>query len=309
MKKILITGGGGLVGSSLAYCLKNSQIADDILILKNRAQCDLSNSEAVNELFNSYRPTHVYHLAAAVYGLGGNLSFPADIFLDNILINSNVVDACRRFGVKKIVAMGTAAMYSDGLDQPMHEDDSMLGLPHNSEMAYAFSKRAMLVHLQSCRKQFGLEYAFAIATNMYGPNDKFDTVNGHVVPSLLKKFLDAEEKSNHVKVWGDGSPTRDFLFSDDAADGLMLIMDKGHGAYNLATGVSHKIYDLVSIISTHFPSVNFSWDISKPLGQMSRSYNCSRLNNLGFSAKYNLSSGILKTISWLRENSSYKIRT
>lgn len=309
MRKILITGGGGLVGSSLAHCLKNSQIADDILILKNRSQCDLSNSEAVNELFNSYRPTHVFHLAAAVYGLGGNLSFPADIFMANILINSHVVDACRRFGVKKVVAMGTAAMYSDGLVQPMNENDAMLGLPHNSEMAYAYSKRAMLVHLQSCHQQFGLEYGFAIATNMYGPNDKFDPNYGHVVPSLLKKFLDAEKNCNHVNVWGDGSPTRDFLYSEDAANGLMLIMEKGQGAYNLATGVSHKIYDLVSVISSLFPDVNFMWDISKPLGQMSRAYNCSRLNNLGFSPKYDLTSGVSKTVSWLRAESGNEIRT
>jgi GDP-L-fucose synthase len=300
--RTLITGGGGLVGSALTEHLRSE--GHEVICLSSRSQCDLTNSSEVEAVFKFTKPDQVHHLAASVFGVGGNLAFPGEIYYRNALMNTHVVEACRKFEVKKIVAMGSAAMYSDGLSQPMNEDDVMHGEPHGSEFAYAYSKRAMLAQLKAYRQQYGLEYAFVVATNMYGAKDRFDTNYGHVVPSLLKKFLDAESSGNTVEIWGDGSPTRDFLYSIDAAVGLQCMMEKGNGVFNLASGSVYSIRDLVLEIALNFPSVSYQWDTSKPLGQLRRAYDTSKLRNLGFNPSFSLSEGIKLTIAWLRKNDS-----
>jgi GDP-L-fucose synthase len=298
--RTLITGAGGLVGSALADHLRTE--GHEVISLTSRSQCDLTNSHEVEAIFKFTQPTQVHHLAASVFGVGGNLSFPGEIYYRNVMMNTHVVEACRKFNVKKIVAMGSAAMYSDGLQQPMREDHVMLGEPHGSEFAYAYSKRAMLAQLKAYKQQYGLEFAFIVATNMYGAKDRFDTSYGHVVPSLLKKFLDAEKSGDTVEVWGDGTPTRDFLYSADAALGLQLIMQNGSGVFNLASGATHTIKELVLEVAKNFPNVLFTWNTSKPLGQLQRSYDISRINDLGFAPTYSLSDGIKSTISWMRKN-------
>jgi GDP-L-fucose synthase len=204
--------------------------------------------------------------------------------------------------VKKVVAMGSAAMYSDNLNQPMSESDALGGEPHGSEFAYAFAKRALLVQLMSYRQQFGIEYAFAIATNMYGPGDRFNTAYGHVVPSLLRKFIDARDTGDLVEVWGDGSPTRDFLYAVDAARALDLLMTHGSGTYNVASGTVHTIGDLVRSVASSFPTVKYYWNKDRPMGQMVRSYDISRLKALGFKPEYSLDEGIRETVNWLEKN-------
>jgi GDP-L-fucose synthase len=183
----------------------------------------------------------------------------------------------------------------------MNEDDVMLGEPHGSEFAYAYSKRAMLAQLKAYREQYGLEFAFVVATNMYGAKDRFDTSYGHVVPSLLKKFLDAEKSGGSVDIWGDGTPTRDFLYSADAAIGLQCLMERGSGVFNLASGITHSIHDLVIEIASNFPNVLYRWDTTKPLGQLQRAYSTAKLRQLGFTPSFSLSAGIKLTIAWLRE--------
>jgi GDP-L-fucose synthase len=300
MKRILITGGGGLVGNALVKLLKTQNQSSEIISINSRKQCDLTLSNDVDALFKFVRPTHVFHLAASVYGVGGNLAFPGDVFYKNTMINASVIEACRKYSVQKIVAMGSAAMYSDSVNQPMREQDVMSDEPHSSEYSYAYSKRGMLVQLESYNKQFNLDFAFVVATNMYGPHDRFDTQYGHVVPSLLRKFLDAEKNHSQVEVWGDGSPTRDFLFADDAAIGLHSIMTNGSGVYNLASGCVHSISDLVRCISQEFPKVPFNWNKDKPMGQLSRSYDINRIKNIGFNPTYSLTEGIKITSLWLR---------
>lgn len=299
--RCLVTGAGGLVGRALVENLRAS--GNEVIALNSRADCDLTNSKDVHELFQSVRPTKVYHLAAAVFGVGGNLAFPGAVFYRNTMMNTNTVEACRQAGVNKIVAMGSAAMYADGLQQPMKEEDVMFGEPHGSEYAYAHSKRAMLAQLKAYQQQYGLSFALVIATNMYGPGDRFDPQYGHVVPSLLKKFLDAEITGSEVEIWGDGSPTRDFLYSTDAARGLQHIMAKGIGPINLATGKAYPIKSLVAEITKHFPSVPYRWDTEKPLGQIKRAYDVQRASVLGFSPSYSLEQGIAETVEWLRANS------
>jgi len=300
MEKLLITGAAGLVGSAVRNAAGNAGY--DVIPLVGRRACDLTVPSDVFALFRYIKPDFVCHLAADVFGVGGNLKFPGQVFYNNTLMNTVVIEASRTVGVKKLVAMGSAAMYSDDVELPMKESDAMLSLPHSSEYGYAFSKRAMLAQLECYRSQYGLDFGFVIATNMYGPHDKFDTQYGHVVPSLIRKFFDAQRSGAVVSIWGDGSPTRDFVYSLDAAAGILRILDSGSGAYNLATGKSCSIRRLVEIISAHFPGVDYHWDIEKPLGQLARSYDVGRIASIGFSPSYSLESGISETVAWVRDN-------
>ena len=300
MQRVLVTGAGGVVGTALVAHLET--LGQTVVALRSRKDCDLESFADARAVIRFVNPTHVYHLAGAVFGLGGNLSFPGDAFRRNILINTHVVQACHDVGVEKIVAMGSAAMYTDGLAQPFREDDVLLGRPHGSEEAYGFAKRALLIQLESYHAQFGLNWAFAVATNMYGPNDRFDVQNGHVIPSLVSKFVRASETGEPVEVWGDGSPSRDFLYAEDAARGLALMMKIGQGPFNLATGTSRRIADVVGALSNIFPQVQVTWDSSKPLGQLQRSYEVSRLGALGFRAEWSLERGIHQTVAWFKAN-------
>lgn len=289
-----------MVGSAFAELA--AEKGYDVFSLKSRSQIDLTNPGEIMAIMKYSRPDYCLHFAADVYGVGGNLKYPGRVFFNNTVMNTFIVEAAREFSVKKIVAMGSAAMYSDEVPLPMNEDFVMSGEPHSSEYGYAYSKRAMLAQLKAYRDQFGVDYGFVVATNMYGPRDRFDPLYGHVIPSLLKKFFDAETSGGVVSIWGDGSPTRDFLYSKDAALGILNILESGSGVFNLATGCSNSIKSLVEIISDYFPGVGFDWDVSKPLGQLKRSYDVSRLAALGFSPKYSLREGIGETVSWMREN-------
>jgi GDP-L-fucose synthase len=251
---------------------------------------------------SSYNPTLVYHLAGAVFGVGGNLAFPGDVFRRNTLINTHVIDACRIIGAKKVVAMGTVAMYSDTVPIPLREDDVLEGRVHSSECYYAIAKRGMLFQLEAYKEQFGLRYALALSTNLYGPGDRFDEQHGHVVPSLIRKFAECAERGGRVSVWGDGSPTRDFLHTSDAARGLEILMQKGEGVFNLASGNSVSIRELVEILSDIFPDALYDWDVTKPMGQMVRSYDVSKLKHLGFSAQITLQQGLRETVDWYQAN-------
>jgi GDP-L-fucose synthase len=289
-----------MVGRELVDRLRQS--GEAVFALGGRSNCDLESTEATLELFRSISPEKVYHLAAAVFGVGGNLAFPGDVFRRNTLINVNVVEAARLCGAQKIVAMGSAAIYADGLTLPYAEADALEGQPHASEYPYAFSKRGLLVQLESYRKQFGLDYAYAISTNLYGPHDRFNVEHGHVIPSLLAKFEAARRSGALVSIWGDGSPTRDFLYAEDAATGLVAMMERGLGRYNLASGRACSIRDLVQTISAFYPDVSFAWDTSKPLGQLARAYATERLSEIGFTAQVDLHEGLKRTIGWLRAN-------
>lgn len=300
MTRTLVTGANGLVGSALVSHLKAQ--GEEVIALRSRAECDLVSDAETRALFKYVRPDRVYHLAAAVFGVGGNMAFPGQVFYNNSMMNMNVIESARIVGVTKIVAMGSAAIYADGLTQPMNEGDALAGAPHSSEFAYAYSKRAMLAQLRSYAQQYGTQFAYVIATNMYGSHDRFDPKYGHVVPSLLKKFLDAEISGDKVEIWGNGTPTRDFLYSKDAAAGLRRIMEGGSDAFNLASGIAITIADLVVQVASHFPSVEYYWNPERPLGQLSRSYNIDRLRNLGFQTRYSLAEGITETVKWLRAN-------
>jgi GDP-L-fucose synthase len=299
--RILVTGATGLVGHALIDELRARGCAQ--VVAPSRADCDLCDEAAVNRLIAQEQPDLVFHLAARVSGIMGNINNAAAAFVDNIRINTNIIEAAHKAGASKIVAMGTTATYSDMAPLPMREDDIWIGPPHESEAAYGHAKRAMLAQLDAYHKQYGLRFAYCISTNLYGPNDKFDEHFGHVMPSLISKFYRAVKEGSNVTVWGDGSPQRDFLYSGDAAKALCLIAARGEGAINLATGRFVCIRDLVETLVdvTGFKG-EVIWDTSKPNGQILRSYSIERLTGLGFAPGHDLRSGVEKTYGWFVEN-------
>ncbi len=193
-------------------------------------------------------------------------------------------------------------MYPAKAPMPFSEDDVLNGPVHESERFYAAAKRAMLEMLESYRAQYGTNYAFALSTNLYGPSDRFDEFYGHVVPSLIRKFHRASSNKSIVEIWGDGSAERDFLYSEDAAVALLALMEKGLGIFNLATGVSTKIKDLVGHLHNLFPEAEYQWDVSKPLGQLERSYDVTRIQQLGFKPHFTLTEGLQRTVDWYSKN-------
>ena len=302
-KKVLITGASGVIGRALQKELESSGYTKITAISSD--QVDLSDENQTLSIFKEVKPAIVFHLAARVYGIMGNLENKAQAYLDNIRINTNVIDAAYQAGTKKIVAMGSSAIYSDSVSLPMTEEQIWNGAPHYSEAAYAHSKRAMLAQLEAYRDQYGIDFAFCVSTNLYGPHDKFDEKWGHVIPSLISKFYSANSHGSNVTVWGTGKARRDFLFSEDAAYAMRLIAEQFSGPINLATGESQTIRETVELIKkiSGFRG-EVIWDDTKPDGQELRQYDISKLTALGFRPHHTLEHGLAKTYDWFKGNSS-----
>ena len=247
----------------------------------------------------------MFHLAARVYGLGGNNKYKADILFENVMINTNVLEHARRTEVKKIVAMGSGCVYPELKgQQELFEEQIWIGPPHSSEDSYAHSKRLMLAQLQAMKEQDGFSSAFAISGNLYGPHDNFDKNVGHVTPSLIAKFFEASQSSQPVKVWGSGVAIRDFSYCEDAANALYEILLKVEGPVNLGSGYRHAIKDIVAALQDICgESVKVEWDSSKPDGQLVRYYNLDKLKATGFIAKVPLAEGVRRTYEWFANNS------
>lgn len=293
--RALITGATGLVGRAL---LTELAAADIEAIGIGSADADLTDAAAAEAIFQHHRPDIVFHLAARVRGIMGNAGVHGQAYLDNIRIATNAIEAARRCGARKIVAMGSAAIYSDDAPLPKREDDLWLGPPHPSEAGYAHAKRSMLAQLESYRQQWGLDYAYAISTNLFGPHDRFDEAHGHVIPSLISKFHRAAASGETVTAWGTGTPLRDFLYVKDAARALRK-MAAATGPINLATGRSVSIRDTVALIAdlTGYRG-DVAWDATKPDGQHLRSYDVTRLQAIGALPTTPLRDALAETIAW-----------
>lgn len=305
--RILITGGNGLVGYALKKVL-NEQGYENVYTPSSK-EYNLTNMEQTLKMFAKIKPDYVFHNAARVYGIMGNMKNKGLSYLDNVTINTNVVEASRLFEVKKIVAMGSGCVYpypSPGL--PLKEEMVWMGYPHHSEDSYAISKRAMYAHLNAYKESYDTKFAFVISGNLYGPHDKFDEEFGHVTPALISKFYRAYKNGDDIVVWGDGSAQRDFLFSYDVAQALINIMLHIEGAVNMGSGNVIKIKDIVDaladITGLH---AKIKWDATKPNGQDYRAYDLTKLQSTGFEAKYNLAKGLKITWEWFCENQN-KVR-
>lgn len=298
--RILVTGSAGVIGRAVIDLLE-SQGREVVGVSSKDA--DLTIKEEANRLLEELKPSAVIHLAARVHGLMGNAGAQGDMFIDNLRINSNVVEAARLAGVSKVVAMGSVAVYSDSIELPMRESDFWSGPPHPSEFGYGHAKRAMLAQLEAYQEQFGMDFAFAVSTNLFGPNDRFDEVKGHVLPSLVSKFHRAKALNESVSVWGTGRATRDFLFSYDAALALVKLLESGTGVYNVASGSDVTIRELVEMLVevTGFTG-QVEWDASKPDGQAARAYDITRIAALGWAPQYQLVDALGLTYEWYQKH-------
>jgi GDP-L-fucose synthase len=296
--RILITGGRGMVGKHLLNHLTEAGYTDVCI-----SNVDLMSPYYTKAAFAQIKPTYVFHMAAYVRGIAGNMKAQSYSFVRNTTINMNVIDACREVSVRKIVAMGTVAMYPDKKSEHYSESDLWEGQPHSSEYGYGNAKRHMLAQLECYKNDYGISYACAISTNLYGAHDRFDIEHGHVIPSLVRKFYEAKRDGTPVSIWGDGSATRDFLYVKDAVRGLVMMMESGEGAINLSTGDSYTIRQAAETLGIHSKHDVVEWDTSKPVGQKHRQYDMARLRALGFMPEYSLARGLKETYDWYSDNS------
>jgi len=302
--RITITGGSGLVGRALRELLKQRGCTNVTAL--SSSDLDLLQHDATITAFRErLRPEVVFHLAGTVLGLGGNLREPGRMFVENTLINAHVIEGSRLSKVRKIVGMGSICAYpfpprSDGT---LREADLFFGEPHPGERAYGHAKRAMLAQLEAYQSSYGMDYAFAISTNLYGPHDRFNLDNGHVIPSLIRKFFEAAQSGRTVELWGDGSSTRDFMSSSDAARALVTIMESLSGRVNLATGVMSSIRD----VARHLGDISgvrdrIRFDTGKPKGHEFAGIDVSRLRGAGFAPTVSLRDGLEATYRWYAVN-------
>jgi GDP-L-fucose synthase len=296
---VLVTGGGGFLGSHLVERLK----ADGHEVFVPRSsEYDLTHEPDAIRLFDEARPERVFHLAAEVGGIGANRANPGRYWYANLQMGVNVLEQSRAHDVDKVVITGTVCSYPKFTEVPFREDDLWLGYPEETNAPYGIAKKAILVGAQAYREQYGLDTIFLLPTNLYGPRDNFDLETSHVIPALIRKMIAAE---GEVVLWGDGTPTREYLYVDDAVQGLLLAAERYDGAdpVNIGTGVETSIRETAELVAE---LVGFDgrivWDESMPNGQPRRSLDATRARELfGFEASTALREGLEKTVAWYRE--------
>lgn len=299
--KILITGGSGLVGYALQKRLRELGFTN--IAAPSSKEFDLLDVSQAEKLFETTRPEYVFHNAARVYGIMGNMNNKGESYFANSMINLNTIEMCRKYSVQKIVAMGSGCVYPyPPVKLPLSVEDIWDGYPHSSEDSYAIAKRGMLAQLNAYQDSYSLDFAFVVSSNLFGPNDRFDEAEGHVIPALLSKFSSSLETGKRVEVWGNGSAQRDFLYSEDVAAALILIMRNIIGPVNMGSGDVSSIKEVVDLLSDISGVTDVVWDSSKPNGQDYRAYDLRVLKEAGFQPKHSLRSGLLETWNWFREN-------
>lgn len=302
-KRICVTGGGGFLGAYVIERLKQ-QGATDIFVPR-KVDYDLVDGAAVRKLLSDVQPQIVLHLAANVGGIGANRAHPAEFFYDNLMMGVQLLHESWRQAVEKFVAVGTVCSYPKFTPVPFKEADFWGGYPEETNAPYGLAKKMLLVQSQSYRKQYGFNSIYLIPVNLYGPDDNFDLETSHVIPALIRKCLEAIERGDEeVVVWGDGSPTREFLYASDAAEGIVLGADRYNGEepVNLGSGEEISIKDLVeTIVELTGYEGKLVWDASKPNGQPRRGLDTSRATELfGFTSQTKLAKGLRETVEWYR---------
>jgi GDP-L-fucose synthase len=302
--RTLVTGGGGFLGTHVVERLQREGI--DPVVARQR-DYDLTRWEDTERLFQDAKPDLVLHLAAEVGGIGANRANPGRYWFANLMMGAHVIEQSRLLGVDKLVVLGTVCAYPKFAPVPFKEDDLWNGYPEETNAPYGVAKKSLLVGAQGYREQYGLNAIFLLPVNLYGPRDNFHPTNAHVIPDLSRKMVDARREGNReVVLWGDGSPTREFLYVDDAAEGIVLgsLKYDGPDPVNLGTGEEISIRELAEVIAdeTGFDG-EIVWDTTKPNGQPRRKLDTTRAKELfGFEAKTPFREGIRRTVTWYREH-------
>jgi GDP-L-fucose synthase len=296
--RIVVTGGGGFLGSHLVERLRDR--GEDPFVAR-RVDYDLTRWDDAERLISETKPELVFHLAAEVGGIGANRANPGRYWYANLMIGTHMLELSRVYGVGKLVTAGTVCAYPKLTPVPFREEDLWNGYPEETNAPYGIAKKTLLVGAQSYRVQYGTNAVFLLPANLYGPRDNFDLETSHVIPALIRKMVESHDE---VLLWGDGSPTREFLYVEDCAEGLLLAADRYDGGepVNLGTSEEISIRDLAELVAelTGFEG-DIVWDASMPNGQPRRRLDVSRAKELfGFEARTTLRDGLQKTIEWFR---------
>ena len=312
-KKVLVTGGAGFLGSHLVKKLEERGCKNIFVPLIE--EYNLMDVEAIKRLYLDAVPDIVIHLAAVVGGIDANRASPGKFFYDNIMMGTQMMEQGRQFGIEKFVALGTICCYPKFTPVPFKEEDLWNGYPEETNAPYGLAKKMLLVQSQAYRQQYGFNSIFLMPVNIYGPGDNFDPESSHVIPAIIKKCFDAQKYSTNspftihhspITVWGTGKPTREFLYVEDAVEGILLGTEKYNKSdpVNLGAGFEISIKDLVELIakSTGFQG-KIIWDTSEPDGQPRRCLDTSKAEKeFGFRKKTDFQEGLRKTIDWYRKN-------
>ena len=302
MTRVLVTGGGGFLGTHVVERLRSE--GEDPFVVRRR-DFDLTRWDDAERLFAAQKPELVLHLAAEVGGIGANRANPGRYWYANLMMGAHVIELARLHGVRKLVTLGTICAYPKFAPVPFREDDLWNGYPEETNAPYGVAKKTLLVGSQAYREQYGLDAVYLLPVNLYGPRDNFDLETSHVIPALIRKMVEAKERGeSEIVLWGDGTPTREFLYVEDCAEGIVLAAQRYDAAepVNLGTGEEISIRDLAELIGelTGFDG-DIVWDTSKPNGQPRRKLDTSRAEELfGFRAQTALRDGLARTVEWYR---------
>jgi len=302
-RRVCVTGGAGFLGSFITARLRERGAKEIFIPLIENY--NLVESGDVQRMLADSRPDIILHLAAHVGGIGANRLHPAEFFYDNLMMGVQLMHQAWKRGVEKFVALGTVCAYPKYTPVPFKEDDLWNGYPEETNAPYGLAKKMLLVQAQAYRQQYGFNAIFLVPVNLYGPRDNFDLESSHVIPALIRKCVEAQETGQEtIEVWGDGSPTREFLYVEDAAEGILLAAERYNkpAPVNLGSGYEISIKDLAELIQRLSGyQGRLVWDISKPNGQPRRALDTSRaLAEFGFKAQTNFEEGLRRTIDWYR---------
>ncbi len=300
-KRVVVTGGAGFLGSYVVEKLRDKG-CEHVFVPRSQ-HYDLRNRAAVIRMYEDSQPDIVIHLAAVVGGIGANRERPGEFFYDNLMMGAQLMEQARLFGVEKLVALGTVCAYPKFTPVPFREEDLWNGYPEETNAPYGLAKKMLLVQAQAYRQQYGFNAIFLLPVNLYGPRDNFDLKTSHVIPALIRKCVEAREGGqDHIVAWGTGAPTREFLYVEDAAEGILLATERYNKSepVNIGSGIEISIKELVELIArlTGFEG-QIVWDKSKPDGQPRRCLDTSRAEReFGFRAKVDLVQGLRRTVDW-----------
>lgn len=303
-QRVVVTGGAGFLGSFVVDGLK-ARGCPDIVVPRSK-DCDLRDRGAIAKLLHEARPTMVLHLAAVVGGIGANREHPGKFFYENAIMGIELIEQARVFHLPKLVIAGTICAYPKFTPVPFKEEDLWNGYPEETNAPYGVAKKALLVQCQSYRQEYGLSAIFLLPVNLYGPRDNFDPASSHVIPALIKKCVDARDRGDKfIECWGTGSPTREFIYVEDAAEGILRAAELYNKPepVNIGSGKEISIRDLVHLIAklTNFKG-EIQWDPTKPDGQPRRCLDTTKAEKeFGFRAQTAFEDGLRKTIAWYEQ--------